>query len=341
MELKVAALLKRLASGDENKSIYELLGIGESTCCQVAYEAACAVMSQLGHLVLRERYAQRLPSVQAEFQAHKGFGWRAVSGAVDGTHIAIKRPKGTRGKAYYSCNRKFDVILQAVTAPDLTFLDVNIGHAGAVHDSVVFRTSLLGLDISSGAYPICQQAPYVEDGQPPLPGFLLGDKGYKVDKHIITPYSAAAERRNPACAVFNYRFSSMRMCVESAFGELKATWRLLCSANRVLVCQHDRVNQYILAGILLHNWFKEIGHDVDEDARREKVLGMERERVAREEREEEQVEGQAEGGGGRDRVRDQIFNMWVAEQGEDGIQGGRRRGRGGDARGRDVRQRVG
>lgn len=99
VELKVAALLKQLASGDEYKGISELLGIGETTCCYVAYQAACAVLSELRYLVSRERYAERLPSIQAAFFAHRNFGWRGVCGAVDGTHIAIKRPRGIRGKA--------------------------------------------------------------------------------------------------------------------------------------------------------------------------------------------------------------------------------------------------
>lgn len=144
MELMVAALLKRLASGDEFKGISELLGIGETTCCRVAFEAACAVMSALGHLVSREHYVERLPSIQAAFYAHRNFGWRGVCGAVDGTYIAIKRPKGTRGKAYYSRNRKYTIVMQAVAAPDLSFVEINFGHAGAVHDSVVFRTLQLG-----------------------------------------------------------------------------------------------------------------------------------------------------------------------------------------------------
>lgn len=67
VEYKVAALLLRLASGDGYWSISELLGIGESPCCQMAFEAACAVMAQFGQLVSRERYGERLASVQKAF----------------------------------------------------------------------------------------------------------------------------------------------------------------------------------------------------------------------------------------------------------------------------------
>lgn len=55
------------------------------------------------------------------------------------------------------------------------------------------------------------------------------------------------------------------MCVERAFGELKATWRLLRSANRVLVASEDRINEFIMAAILLHNWFREVKQEQDMD----------------------------------------------------------------------------
>lgn len=177
--------------------------------------------------------------------------------------------------------------MQAVAAPDLSFLEVNIGHAGAAHDSVVFTQSQLRQDLAFGTHPICHQPPYVEEGRVPLQSYLLGDKRYRLQRHLITPYSATAEREHPECREFNYRLRLMRMCVERAFGELKATWRLLCGANRVLVCSEDRINEFVMAAILLHNWFRVVRQELDEDVVRDRAVEIERERMARDARRQE------------------------------------------------------
>lgn len=311
-----------------------------------------AVITELGNLLARERFAKRLPDIHASFRRHTGFGCQGVSGAVDGTHIAIKRPKGVRGKSYFSRNRKLTVVVQGVAASDLGFLRVILGHAGAVHDSVVFKTSQLGKDITAGTHPICLQAPYVGEGHAPVHLFLLGDKGYKVQRHLITPYSAAAEQQDPANSLFNYRLSSMRMCVERAFWELKASWRLLCGANRVLVCHEDRVNDFTLAAILLHNSIKVMRQHIGEDVHWERAREIERKRAAREARQHQQTpaadEEPVQSGVDRTRALDQVRDLWIADPaamdaGGGGAGGGNVRrtpGVGGDARGRGRRRNV-
>ena len=87
----------------------------------------------------------RFPETEAESQEHiNKFAERSdfpqVVGAIDGTHIEIKRPDENcddymNRKGYYS------VLPQVIADADYKFLDVTAGYARSMHDARMLRVS--------------------------------------------------------------------------------------------------------------------------------------------------------------------------------------------------------
>ena len=87
--------------------------------------------------------------------------------------------------------------------------------------------------------------------------YLLADKAYKLDKHLITPYKMPIARQ-PAHKAFNRAHSVERVKIEHAFGLLKARWPSLKSLGiRIgddIVRDRLRVTKWIMACLVLHNF---------------------------------------------------------------------------------------
>ena len=87
--------------------------------------------------------------------------------------------------------------------------------------------------------------------------YLLADKAYEIDKHLIMPYKMPIARQ-PSHKAFNRAHSVERVKIEHAFGVLKARWPSLKSLRiRIgddVVRDHLRVANWIMACLVLHNF---------------------------------------------------------------------------------------
>jgi hypothetical protein len=68
------------------------------------------------------------------------YGLPNVIGAIDGSHIPIKKPE-ENGNDYYNREKYHSLVLQAICTPNLMFIDCDVRWPGSVHDGRVFRTS--------------------------------------------------------------------------------------------------------------------------------------------------------------------------------------------------------
>ena len=86
--------------------------------------------------------------------------------------------------------------------------------------------------------------------------YLLADKAYALERHIITPYKEPASRL-PDNKAFNHEHSQARVKIEHAFGILKARWPTIYEIPvRIDTNQrqgHERVQQWTMACLVLHN----------------------------------------------------------------------------------------
>ncbi|XP_023310408.1 putative nuclease HARBI1 [Anoplophora glabripennis] len=158
-------------------------------------------------------------------------------GAIDCTHIAIITPQDEEHnylnrKGFHSKN------IQIICDYDLKILNVNATHAGATHDSFIWRHSIIQEELERW-YNLGDRN-----------SWLVGDSGYPQQCYLMTPIIDAA----PGTPEFAYTQAQMRArnCIERCIGVLKGTFRCLM-AERKLRYQPQKVGHIVIACSVLHN----------------------------------------------------------------------------------------
>ena len=157
-----------------------------------------------------------------------------VTGAIDGCHIRLQRPKN-HGSDYINRKGYFSMLLQGICDDRGRFIDVFVGPPGRVHDARMLRLS-----------------PFYQNWRQKLGAFkLLGDSAYICNdfSFIVTPKRdngrlSAADLHN------NLLLSRGRVVIENAFGRLKCRFRRLRDLQNVSL---DITVKLILAACTLHN----------------------------------------------------------------------------------------
>jgi hypothetical protein len=161
-------------------------------------------------------------------------GITGIVGAIDGTHIKIKKPNSDHVHVY--CNRKgdFSILMQAVCDHNKRFRDIFVGEAGSIHDSRLLKKSALYQKGLNGFF-----------GN----DFLLGDSAYPCLEWLVPPFKDngnLSRQQN----IFNFRHSSSRIIIENAFGLLKSRFRRLrCFENNNIAF----IVRCIIAATVLYN----------------------------------------------------------------------------------------
>ncbi|KAI9561819.1 hypothetical protein GHT06_012780 [Daphnia sinensis] len=101
------------------------------------------------------------------------FSFPYAIGSIDSTFIRIRQP--LKQCHVYTNRKKFcAVTLQAVSKPNLEFIDISTGYPSSMHDASVFANSQLGRNL-----------PTLLHGTPFL---LLGDSAYGLTTTLMKPY---------------------------------------------------------------------------------------------------------------------------------------------------------
>jgi hypothetical protein len=159
------------------------------------------------------------------------------------------------------------------------FIDLAVGWPGSVADRRIWDNSVMkanleellqGVPPSQLALrdPETQEIHYEE-----VPAFILADSAYPSNRRVVPTYRTMDCHRSPVVKKLNARLSSIRYCVEHAFGICKMRFRILQDA---LECARDDVTQatrLITAIMTVHNFIIDYeGYD-EED---EEELGLRR-----------------------------------------------------------------
>jgi hypothetical protein len=210
VELKVAAVLYKLAHGTTNSVISDMFGIGACTVSNILREFVTAVLA-----ILKPTYV-RWPTIRAELKKlADGFeclrGIPRVVGAIDGSHIPIIAPREWPAD-YYNRKGYHSILLQGIVDSNSCFWNYDIGWAGSLHDYNLFRRSK--------AFDNCEKGS--------LQGFtIVGDAAYQPRTYMLTPFLGCKEGLSRERYFWNFIQSSTRMPVECAFGILKLRWSIL------------------------------------------------------------------------------------------------------------------
>ena len=175
--------------------------------------------------------------------------FRRCIGFLDGSNIILRDRPLNDPEAYFSRKKNYGFNLQAICDWNGKFIWVYMGHTASAHDSTAFKSTDLYRTLNS----------YFDPEE-----YILADKAYALERHIITPFKEPASRQADNAA-FNKQFSKARVKIEHAFGVLKARWPTLRDIP-VRIGEdrergHKRVLNWTIACVVLHNFLQQTNDD--------------------------------------------------------------------------------
>ncbi|KNE96447.1 hypothetical protein PSTG_10278 [Puccinia striiformis f. sp. tritici PST-78] len=247
VEAQVAVGLYRLGHGATYVTIGHIFNIGKETADNASARFVTAVLAKFRiqaisfpHLDNPNQWAE----IEESFENKHGIP--GIVGAIDGTHVPLRKPADDRWKSYINRKSWASIVFQCVVDGEGNFRNVSGGGPGSMHDGRLFRRSALGHNLS-------QRGEAVEPPMIPRGKYLIGDAGYPANVRVLVPYPSVA---NPANEDFNFIHSLTRMIVEQAFGWLKNRFRILLHAQ---LARPIRARNNAFACMVLHNMLNKRG----------------------------------------------------------------------------------
>ena len=234
VEKQIVITLFYLSDGGRMKKTANAFGVAPCTVSMIVKRVTQAISTHLAGTYVT------VPSTEAEIKESAAnffarYGFPQCIGAVDGTHISIRKPKENptsfiNRKGYHSPN------VQACVDYNYCCFDVVIKWPGSVHDARVFGNS--GINTNT-----------IVDGEQAVPICILGDPTYLLLPYLMKEFAKGGS--TPQEQFVGYRLSSARMVVECAFGRLKARFGIL---QWPLDLDSDNIITTIHACFILHNF---------------------------------------------------------------------------------------
>ncbi|XP_065078038.1 putative nuclease HARBI1 [Ochlerotatus camptorhynchus] len=206
----------------------EDLGVHQTTVCKTIWSVCKAIVDKSAEWIHFPNTAVEMEQEKKSWQ--RKYRFPSAIGAIDCTHILIKRPGNYKDEFV---NRKglnsFNV--QATCNATEQFTSVDCEWAGSVHDARIWRNSDIFdiiQDNASGA-------------------LLLTDEAYPLTPWMMKPY------RDPVTSsqkMLNVIHTRERVIIERVFGQVKQRFPILQSKVRVKTEKNPRM---IAACFILHN----------------------------------------------------------------------------------------
>ena len=176
--------------------------VGRTTICKFVPQVCKAILKEFQHEYLMcPTDPEDWKKIEERFRNR----WNVphAVGALDGNHIAIKKPKKS-GSEYFNYKGYFSLVLLALVDADYKYLWVNMEASGSSSDAQIFNHSKLKKRIENGTLGLPPPEP-LGPGGPDLHYFLLGDDAFALMPWLVKPYSRQQLTREERIA--NYRIS--------------------------------------------------------------------------------------------------------------------------------------
>ena len=167
-------------------------------------------------------------------------------GALDGKHVALKKPKNS-GALGHNYKGFFSIVMLAFVDGQYKFRWVDVGRAGSCSDSQIFNTCHQKRKIGDGSIGFHDPAPITQGGRD-VPYFILADDAFALKTWLMKPYGRRMLTREERIA--NYRISRGRRVVENAFGILVSRFRVMMTTIEL---PPETVRDVVMTCVVLHS----------------------------------------------------------------------------------------
>ena len=205
--LKLAVTLRHLSTRESYTSLQYHWRVGRLTICKYVPQVCKAILKEFQQEYL---VCPTDPEDWMKIEERFRNRWNVphAIGALDGKHIAIKKPKRS-GSEYFNYKGYFSLVLLA---------------NGSSSDAQIFNRSKLNRRIENRTLGL-PPPELLGPGGANLHYFLLGDDAFALMPWLVKPYSRHQLTREERIA--NYRISRGRRMVENSLGILVKRFRVL------------------------------------------------------------------------------------------------------------------
>lgn len=243
--LKLAITLRFLAMGNSFRSLEFSFRVAHNTISIFIPEVCQAIVDE---------YRQDLfntPSTPDEWRRvaqvfQDRWNFPHVCGALDGKHVAIRKPAHS-GSIYYNYKGYYSIVMLVLADGEYKALWADVDSPGSESDCGIFNRSGLIRSLSTGTIGFPPPEPLANDDRD-TGFFLLGDDAFPLREFMLKPFSQRYLDREEM--VYNYRTSRARRVVENLFGIMAKRFRCLLTTLDV---EPDRATTISNACLTLHN----------------------------------------------------------------------------------------
>lgn len=143
-------------------------------------------------------------------------------------------------------------MLLATVDADCKFIFVDIGSYGKEGDSGIFNKSIIAENIRTGDY--FPSPGKLLSSNEILPYVHIGDEAFRLDRHMMRPYSRIEARKDYQKTILNYRLSRARRTTENSFGILSQVFRVFYTP---ISLKTETVDNLVLSACCLHNLLRD------------------------------------------------------------------------------------
>ncbi|XP_059056618.1 putative nuclease HARBI1 [Achroia grisella] len=236
-ELQVVCALRNWARHEIQDDTADLYGISQPVVSKICKKVAGALASVSSRFIKMPATIADQEETMRKFRSIANFP--TVIGAIDCTHIRIKKINADDGQLYINRKGYPSLNVQVVCNADLKIMDIVTRWRGSVHDSRIFRECRLKQRFEAGAFS----------------GILLGDSGYPCTPYLFTP---VLHTNTPQEETYNRCHIQTRNTIERCFGLWKQRFRCLL---RGMFGDIETARMTVVACAVLHN----IAIDMKED----------------------------------------------------------------------------
>ncbi|RVE47019.1 hypothetical protein evm_008301 [Chilo suppressalis] len=241
VELQVMAVIRYWGRHEIQEDCAEIHGMSQQTLSRICKRVAIALASK------SSLYIKMPSSIIEETETIRKFqsicGFPHVIGAIDCTHIKIRKVGGDAGQYYVNRKGQYSINVQIVCNADLKICDIVSHWRGSTHDARIWRESSLKIRFEENEFK----------------GKLIGDSGYPCTPYLFTP---VLRPRTESEQNYNNRHIRTRNVIERCFGVLKQRFRILLEVMRG---SYTTIKTTIVACAVLHNLAIEFKDSIDYD----------------------------------------------------------------------------